>query len=154
MKTIKINFFLILAFISITNITYAQRLIKLVNNTNCNFEAVQFEYSVFDPSSQSSNIYWYPDPVVGKPNSSHGSINLPDNPTLLNNWGLDSNHGYIISINRVLLWDIYLTGYINILPPDDGSVIIGSISNQCCESGQYEAYRFFPNPPSLDFELV
>ena len=151
-KLVKFSLFTFALFFS--QQLLAQRLLHVVNNTACNFEAVQYEYTVFDLTTQTvcANQF-YPDNIRGKPILLGATFTLPSDADLLTLWGLDEGHSYQFTILHVYLYINNGADKINILPGPD-ETLIGDISTTCCPSGKFASHRYYPSPPSTDFDLI
>ncbi|MCF8426144.1 MAG: hypothetical protein K9H61_00740 [Bacteroidia bacterium] len=133
--------------------TSAQRCLGIENRTDCNFEAVQVEYSVIDWVNETTNTYYYPDPIRGFGILSGQTKYFPTSEELIERWELDPGHNYEMTVTGVWVWDIYGINKINYLPAP-GGVMTGPISTICCPTGIYTSYRHIINSSTGDFILV
>ncbi len=156
MNTLKNLLLISILAMGIPTMSFGQRLISVINNTHCNFEVIQFEYSVFNVTTQTPiTNRWYPDAIHGPGISANGGIvTLPSDNNLLDRWDLNNGNVYSITIAHVWLWDIYTTGRTWDLLYMANTNTSATISTLCCVSGQINVTKQYPNPPSQDFSLV
>jgi len=84
---------------------------------------------------------------------SGSALVLPSYASLITRWNLPSDHTYQITIQQVILWNLYGTSQLNVLLAV-GGIIVMPIETQCCPSRIMEVSRFYPNSPSEDFEII